>query len=125
MRALTVIPYGRYGHSKRFRSVHPGAVNLKSQGVFIPGLRVKIFELEVFGPQNVQFECFNILGLSKSKLLASSQPDRWPQDIKIFELEVFGSQNVQFEGFNILGLFKSKLLAPSQPDRWPQDINKN
>ena len=43
-------------------------------------------------------------GHPKSKLLASSQPDRWPQDIKTFEFDVFGPQNVEFEGFNILGV---------------------
>ena len=42
-------------------------------------------------------------GHPKSKLLASSQPDRWPQDVKTFEFDVFGSQDLEFEGFNILG----------------------
>ena len=34
-------------------------------------------------------------GRPKSKLLVSSQPDRWFQDVKTFEFEVFGPKNLR------------------------------
>ena len=57
----------------------------------------KSFDLDVFG-----FLTLQTSERPKSKLLACSQPDRWPQDVKIFEFEFFGLQNLEFEGFNIL-----------------------
>ena len=64
-------------------------------------LDVKIFDLKVLGSEKIQIEDFNILGPSKSKLLASSRPERWPLDVKIFDLEVLGSQNIQNEDSSI------------------------
>ena len=58
----------------------------------------KSFDLEVF-----EFPNFQTGGHVKSKLLASSQPDRWPQDVKTFEFVVFGRPNVEFKVSNILG----------------------
>ena len=42
-------------------------------------------------------------GHPKLKILASTHPGAWPQDVKTFESDVLGSKNFEFEGFNILG----------------------
>ena len=45
-------------------------------------LDVEIFDLEVLGSKNIQTKDFNILGSSKSKLLASSDPTHGPWMLK-------------------------------------------
>ena len=69
-------------------------------------LDVKIVALEVLESKDIQIEYFNILGTSKSKLLASSRPDIWPLDVKIFDLEFSGSKIFDLE---VLGSEKTKL----------------
>ena len=67
-RSLTVGRYGRYGNPKKSKSVHPRparALTVGRYGRYGRSVRlqqdVKTFEFEVFGPQDLEFEAFNIL----------------------------------------------------------------
>ena len=68
-------------------------------------------------------------GHPDSKLLAPSQPDKWPQDAKTFEFEIFGSQTSNSKVLTswrqtskLQGHPKSELLASNQLDTWSKNV---